>query len=151
MFRRSMLRCLWTMVMERASKRAIEWLKDAQDPLAREYYEDVKRNRLRPRPAILRRANLTKSTPLTGQLSRYFETDILFGMAIGVFGTAGFFWMRRFVAKPSLAIFLEGINTFCHNLLYNGLRRNIYASRDAEPLFILRMPSLPKHTATRPK
>jgi hypothetical protein len=86
---------------DRASKRAIEWLKDARDSLAREYYADVKKGRLRPKPAILTRPTLT--TPISipvSSLGDYFERNVLFGVVLGVAGTTGFLWMRRFVLRP---------------------------------------------------
>jgi hypothetical protein len=37
---------------ERASKASAELLRDADDPLAKEYYKDTERGRLRPRPVL---------------------------------------------------------------------------------------------------
>jgi hypothetical protein len=86
---------------DKASKRAINWLKDARDPLARGYYTDVQSGRLRPRPSIRRPASLAapKSTNTT-ILDYILGSEILWGMAMGASTTLGAFLIHRRLLKP---------------------------------------------------
>jgi len=100
-----------------SSKVALELLKESDDQLAREYYTDVKKGRLRPRPSSARKSRKTdttwridevpksrrtSTTNAINEQNMFTSNNLYRGLFIGAFGTVGLMITYRLLTQSSI-------------------------------------------------